>query len=228
MQSICFIALLLLALLNRSHWVDPKWPVGGLFVVVLIWLVFIVYALSKRILTQEWGGGLLFAELAFAVIPVVLIGNLLIQYSMFPVIHDVSTDIDNPPSLVAAQQQRHASHNSLDYPKANRELQSEAYPDIQPLFFKTSVEDIHRAAIEIVKEQGWYLQESSQAGVIEVYDKTALFGFVDDMVIRIELSDDDTVRVDIRSASRMGKSDLGVNAKRIQRFSNALMAKFAP
>ncbi|MED5380426.1 MAG: DUF1499 domain-containing protein, partial [Pseudomonadota bacterium] len=51
----------------------------------------------------------------------------------------------------------------------------------------------------------------------EATDTTAWFGFKDDVVIRLTAKSDDTL-VDIRSKSRVGKSDLGKNAERIETF----------
>ena len=57
---------------------------------------------------------------------------------------------------------------------------------------------------------------------IEAIDTSLLFGFKDDVVIRVT-SQADGSRVDVRSLSRVGGSDFGVNAKRVNNF----MAKLA-
>ena len=54
-------------------------------------------------------------------------------------------------------------------------------------------------------------------GRIEATDTTFWFGFKDDVVIRISKSDKGS-QLDIRSVSRVGKSDVGTNAKRIRKF----------
>jgi uncharacterized protein (DUF1499 family) len=58
-------------------------------------------------------------------------------------------------------------------------------------------------------------------GRLEGVDTTLLYGFKDDMVVRIQESPQGT-RVDVRSKSRVGRSDLGVNAKRIRTFLTKL------
>ena len=44
------------------------------------------------------------------------------------------------------------------------------------------------------------------------------FGFKDDFIVRLSSSEDELVRVDVRSKSRVGKSDLGDNAARVREF----------
>ncbi|NIN34131.1 MAG: DUF1499 domain-containing protein, partial [Gammaproteobacteria bacterium] len=56
-------------------------------------------------------------------------------------------------------------------------------------------------------------------GIIEAYDTSRIFGFVDDIVIRVSRQGSGS-RVDIRSVSRLGKGDLGANALRISHFIN--------
>lgn len=60
--------------------------------------------------------------------------------------------------------------------------------------------------------------ENGQCGcrslIIEATDTTFWFGFKDDVIIRIT-GDTMSCRVDMRSVSRVGMSDVGVNADRI-------------
>ena len=58
--------------------------------------------------------------------------------------------------------------------------------------------------------------------MIEAYDTTTFFGFVDDVVIRIQ-RDEQMTLLDARSKSRVGMSDIGKNAERL----NALIAGIA-
>jgi len=65
---------------------------------------------------------------------------------------------------------------------------------------------------------GWKIVDAEKGeGRIEATDRTFWFGFTDDIVIRI-IPNGAGSRIDVRSASRVGKSDLGVNAKRIRAF----------
>jgi uncharacterized protein (DUF1499 family) len=76
-------------------------------------------------------------------------------------------------------------------------------------------------ALELARQMGWEIVAADAAtGRIEATDTTRWFGFKDDVVIRIENSADGS-RMDIRSKSRVGRSDVGANAARIREFTRA-------
>jgi uncharacterized protein (DUF1499 family) len=62
------------------------------------------------------------------------------------------------------------------------------------------------------------------AGRIEANETTRWFRFTDDVVIRVA-PDGAGSRVDVRSVSRVGRSDFGVNAGRIRAYTAALKAR---
>jgi uncharacterized protein (DUF1499 family) len=75
----------------------------------------------------------------------------------------------------------------------------------------------------IAMEMGWsVVAYVPDMGVLEATDTTLWFGFVDDITVRVVALDKGGVEVDVRSVSRIGRSDLGKNADRIQRFLQAL------
>jgi len=77
----------------------------------------------------------------------------------------------------------------------------------------------------IVSDRGWKLVSiNRQDGRIEATEKLAWFGFKDDVVFRVTETDEGT-RVDMRSKSRIGRSDVGVNADRISQFLSDLEAQ---
>ncbi len=143
-----------------------------------------------------------------------------------PPIHDITTDTDNPPEFEAAKALRAPSDNPLDYAGAAiARQQFEAYPDIQPLILRLPADRVFTATENVVKAQGWQITAIERAGGrIEAVDTTKLFGFKDDIVIRVAPQAGGT-RVDVRSASRVGKSDVGENAKRIRKFLDDLSLK---
>ena len=143
-----------------------------------------------------------------------------------PVIHDVTTDTEDPPLFDAIVAIRGDTSNPLEY--RGPELaatQRAAYPDIQPLVVgrpSDEVLDMSRAAAE---ELGWEIVAVDPAGgLLEATDTTYWFGFKDDVAVRLRPVGDDTTRVDVRSISRVGGGDLGANAARIRRFLEALTA----
>lgn len=150
------------------------------------------------------------------------------QYRMareLPAIHDITTDTTNPPRFKAVLALRGDSANRLDYGEAVSELQLEAYPDIQPLATALSRSEAFDAALVVAIKMGWRIVNSSPTeGYIEAVDTTRWFGFQDDVVVRLTSTKSGT-RVDVRSASRVGVSDVGKNADRIRRYLNNLRSR---
>ena len=143
-----------------------------------------------------------------------------------PVIHDITTDLVNPPQfqpdVLALRAAAHAA-NSTTYAGASiAALQEKAYPDIRPMTFDLPVAKVFEAALRTAEALGWKpISDDPRTGIIEASDTTFWFGFTDDVVIRVEPSGRGT-RLDIRSESRVGESDLGKNAQRIRAFRAAL------
>lgn len=141
----------------------------------------------------------------------------LFQGAGAPLIHDISTDLSNPPEFIKAPSLRKPSDNSLKYQTANIPQQQQAYPELNSLISSLSVPAAQKRAYKIASEMGWLVYYQND-GHLEAEARSFWFGFVDDVAIRIQASDDGSI-IDLRSASRTGKGDLGVNAKRIKAFS---------
>ncbi len=140
-----------------------------------------------------------------------------------PMIHDITTDTKNPPTFRALAAARRQAPNRVDHPgDTAARLQRKAYPDVQPLRVDHPPADVLAAARRAARSRGWTVAATdTPAGRLEAVDRTFWFGFHDDVVVRaVEV--DGSTRVDVRSASRVGKSDLGTNARRIHRFLSAL------
>jgi len=65
---------------------------------------------------------------------------------------------------------------------------------------------------QIVEELGGKIAVASDEYIAATFE-SSLFGFIDDVECRLEPSKE---RIQIRSASRVGHSDLGVNRKRVE------------
>jgi len=147
----------------------------------------------------------------------------------YPAIHDISTDTDNPPRFVRVLSLRAGAVNSAEYgrskdmtPEKLARLQHRAYPDITPLHLDASPEAVFKQALAAVKSMGWKLVDAdNQAGRIEATATTFWFRFKDDIVIRIR-PDGTGTRLDARSVSRVGKGDVGTNARRLRKFLNIM------
>tara|TARA_R110000868_G_scaffold63367_8_gene191388 strand:+ start:2379 stop:3122 length:744 start_codon:yes stop_codon:yes gene_type:complete len=147
-----------------------------------------------------------------------------------PQIHDISTDLANPPQFVAIVPLRAEAPNSLDRaePADLAEQQAKAYPALAPVALDALPGKTFEAARDVVNDMGWELVSAApDAGLIEATATTSLLHFKDDVAIRITETDAGGSIVDVRSVSRVGMSDLGANAARIDAFSAALKAKLA-
>ena len=135
----------------------------------------------------------------------------------YPYIHDISTDTLNPPDFVIVDQLRAADDHSIEYDGLEvAELQVKAYPDIKTLVIDGDIEKHLQSAENVLNDMNLdIVSVDIESGRIEAVATSFLFGFKDDMVIRMTETDGAQVAVDVRSKSRVGKSDLGQNAKRI-------------
>jgi uncharacterized protein (DUF1499 family) len=141
-----------------------------------------------------------------------------------PPIHDITTDLVNPPKFVAILPLRADAPNPAEYQGEEvASQQREAYPELQTQKYQQTAEQVFDAALAAVRSMGLEVVSSDKTlGLIEAYDTTTFFGFVDDVVIRIQ-SDGQMTMLDARSKSRVGMSDIGKNAERL----NALIAGVA-
>jgi uncharacterized protein (DUF1499 family) len=136
-------------------------------------------------------------------------------------IHDVSTDADDPPQFIALRDLRLKCENGVDYSGLKGEQHHQQHPHIAPAAFHQSPAVIFHAALAAASTMGWAIAAEVEAeGRIEATATTRLLRFKDDVVIRIRAfgTTGDGALLDIRSASRVGSSDLGANAKRIHMF----------
>ncbi|MEH6355625.1 MAG: DUF1499 domain-containing protein [Marinobacter sp.] len=169
-------------------------------------------------LCHRWGAAL--TGLAAAVLAVTMIAmpvQMKQRAQTVPPIHDITTDMDNPPAFVALARAREAAPNAVDYPGIDTARQQRAaYPMLAPITLTVPIEQVQTATRDLIAARGWQLAEASPT-TLEATATTRWFGFKDDVVIRLT-DTSNGVLVDMRSASRLGKSDLGTNAERIQDF----------
>ena len=140
-----------------------------------------------------------------------------------PPIHDISTDLINPPKFEAIAPLRADAPNPVEYAgEATAKQQRGAYPDLKTLSYAQSQSELVKATEQAVNNLGWELVNSdADKGIIEATDSTMWFGFKDDVVVRVTDNGNEHL-LDIRSKSRVGGSDLGKNAERIHNFINEL------
>ena len=134
-----------------------------------------------------------------------------------PYINDITTDTENPPQF--SQPRTYERHFA--------ELQRLGYPDLQSLELALPPAQAFARAREAAQALGWEVVAADQgAARIEAVATTFWFGFEDDIAVRIVPTATGS-RVDVRSRSRVGRSDLGANASRIRTFFAALKGSLA-
>lgn len=143
-----------------------------------------------------------------------------------PVIHDITTDTEDPPLFDAIVAIRGDTSNPLEYRGSElAATQRAAYPDIQPLVVGRPSDEVLDMSRAVAEELGWEIVAVDPVGgLLEATDTTYWFGFKDDVAVRLRPVGGDATRVDVRSISRVGGGDLGANAARIRRFVEGLQA----
>ncbi|MAK81717.1 MAG: hypothetical protein CMJ17_07540 [Phenylobacterium sp.] len=233
------------------------------------------WRLGLGVLIVQWGPRLLIAALVIAlialvatlvrsprtgwraalvalIIPVLGFGYLAYvrsQSANIPPIHDVTTNVDDPPvyseamiALRTAEEANPVAEFSAPLtslpayqgprfaPLAGKSLGQVgqgAYPELVTLVTTTAPADAFAAAEAEARAQGWTIVSADAgAGVIEATAETFWFGFKDDVVIRVRPAEAGSA-IDMRSTSRVGLSDLGANAARIEAYMTALSSRLA-
>jgi uncharacterized protein (DUF1499 family) len=144
-----------------------------------------------------------------------------------PAIHDLSTDLADPPAFDALVAIRKAdgAQNPPEYAGDDTAAaQRNAFPDLQTLALAAPPDTVYAAAERVAQDLGWEIVARDTArGMIEATDTTSWFRFKDDVVIRVTARDGGSA-VDVRSKSRVGRGDMGTNAQRIRLFLDRLEA----
>ncbi len=142
-----------------------------------------------------------------------------------PYIHDITTDVQNPPAFSVVKTLRKEGEHPVEYdgPEVAAQ-QQKAYPDLIPLTVTAEKDKVFKAAEAALRSMKLEVVDANAGeGRIEATDTSLLFGFKDDMVVRI-VTEGAGTKVDVRSKSRVGRSDVGQNAKRIRDFLQRLKA----
>ena len=141
-----------------------------------------------------------------------------------PPIHDATTDLADVPQFEA-----------IALPEDNlRGLENEAewvalhevgYPQLRSVVIDRTVEQTILDAEQVAKDRGWTIRAvDPEQGRLEATVYASYIKFEDEVVIRARADGADRTLVDMRSTSRVGIGDLGVNAQRIHDFLEDLAA----
>ena len=172
-----------------------------------------------------WRGGIAISAIAAVTLGLIALWlplSWLQRARSVPPIHDITTDTSNPPTFQAIVPLRADAPNTLDYDPATAEQQRRAYADVAAVTLPEPPAAAFERALAAAEGAGWQIvARDPAAGRIEATDTTFWFGFKDDVVIRLTPAGAGT-RVDVRSVSRVGRSDVGANADRIRAYLAAI------
>src|ERR1700735_5299076 len=160
-----------------------------------------------------------------------LIGCVLIAYPAYvglkayklPAIYDITTDPIDPPRFDAIARLRPRDANPVTYAGLyTAEQQRTAYSDIEPYMTSVSPQEAYDAAMKVITKRKWHVVDARppqgtapRDGLIEAIARTPILGFRDDVAVRVRATQQGA-RIDVRSASRYGRHDLGANAARVR------------
>lgn len=152
-------------------------------------------------------------------IPVIGLSMQASKAKSLPFIHHVSTDTINPPKFQSIVALRGEGSNPLAYDTEKlAPLQKAAYPKVKSIVSGLNHEQAFIRAVDIAESLGWeVVAKNAEQGLIEAVDTTLLWAFKDDVVIRVQATTTGS-KIDLRSISRIGGTDLGANAKRVETF----------
>jgi uncharacterized protein (DUF1499 family) len=222
--ALCVVAILLAGLGHRLGWWDYRvgltilrwgaWTGLGAAIASLLGL-----AAPGR---GRWlaAGGVLVGALVFG-----LPWSVQQRRPEGPPMHDITTDMANPPAYVAILPLRRNAPNKAEYEGATAAAaQRKAHPEIGPAVLPLPPASAFERSLQAARALGWEIVAAVPAeGRIEATDTTLLFGFKDDVVIRV-VAEGAGSRVDVRSASRVGRSDFGTNARRVRTYLDRLQS----
>ena len=155
------------------------------------------------------------------------IGNQVRTARSVPAIHDVTTNLEDPPLFYRLQIRKdnletvpvegRPDLERLAPQERWRALHREAYGDIATIQVPWDVPETVRRARALAADRGWQIVSTDERGIVEATATSLFFRFKDDVVIRVRPAEGGS-KVDMRSISRVGVSDVGVNAARVRAF----------
>jgi hypothetical protein len=160
---------------------------------------------------------------------VLYLGNLVRIAKSVPAIHDVATDLDDVPQFTRLAVRADNLQNIPDEDKAElkalppeerwKAVHRAHYGDLRTIRLAAPPAEAVRRAAALARERGWDTAlVDDKAATVEATDTSTFFRFKDDVVVRVRPAPGGGSLVDMRSISRVGGSDVGMNAKRVRAF----------
>lgn len=199
------------------------WLLPGSGVVALIgFSLAVVFGFSRWRNPAKKGASLALLAVVLCLAVMGTLGYWYDEAQQYPPIHDISTDTENPPAFRAIVPLRTDAPNDTTYGDQEKaDTQREHYADIQTLYLDVDYSEAFDRALRAAEQRPWeeIVTADKEAGLIEAWDKLPWFGFIDDVVIRVDTAETaERTKIDVRSVSRLGQGDIGVNAHRIREY----------
>jgi uncharacterized protein (DUF1499 family) len=216
-------------LIARTKAFDAPAGVAVVGAAIALACIAVLFAATAAVIiwkTGRNGAGSMIAAFVFAGLVLGYPAFLSGQALRLPLLNDVSTDINDPPEFSLSRNALAARDNSTPerVSAVVRQAQRKAYPDVRPIFLDADAGEAYQLVLKAVAMARWRIVEQTPPGGrlgighIDAIDRTLVLGLPLDITIRIRPLADQT-RVDIRSVSRYGRHDFGVNAKRIAKLA---------
>jgi hypothetical protein len=213
---------------------------GPVPTVPFLWLLLIVAGLALLALllaavgfTRLWqrgdrGGRSSVRATLIAILVLLPFGFAAWRFVTLPQLADVSTDTADPPAFFVAPGLRTAEMNPLrPWSEPEPGVQAEAYPTVTGRRYTLPLDRMQEMVAAAAEDLGWRpegqatLSPNGREATMELAAPSLVFGFVSDVAVRV-VDEGETSYVDVRSASRYGRHDLGDNAAKITRFLDDL------
>jgi len=229
------IAVAIIGVLAARGGLDPTEVyaiLGSSFAIACIAILCAGAAVAVIWQTGRKGAGVLLVGLLAAALLLAYPGYLAVQAIRLPVLNDISTDLDDPPAFSRSRAALTARDNQMPDSSSvdERHLQKQAYPNVQPILLDLDADETYKAVLKVAAARKWKIIDQtppggrSGLGHVDVVARGLVLGLPDDITIRIAPQAGQT-RVDVRAVSRIGRHDFGENARRIQKFTDALEAE---
>lgn len=227
--GICLIPILLLSpLAYKAGAIDLMASLGGVMLAVaggalnlVAMLGLVAFFVIKKV---PFSKAALAVTALCSIVPIVALSPHMSKAQAVPPIHDITTNPIDPPEFHEVVKRRIYAANDLAFGDADHTaedmeaLHAEYYPYLETKVVSMSPAEAIDRSRAVLEEMGLEIINVSESlGVVEATDTTFWFGFKDDLVVRVRSEADRSI-IDVRSVSRVGQSDLGVNAERIKGF----------
>ncbi|KRD96220.1 hypothetical protein ASE63_12310 [Bosea sp. Root381] len=225
--SLAVLLLAFLAFRTGEPSLERLAPIAAAYVFVLLALLLSLLAFARIWQSGHRGVGMASGAFVLCVVMLVPAAYAGFQLVTLPALADVSTDIDDPPAFSRSRVALEARAGRVppDVAPLRRRVQRQAYPKAVPIVLEVPAEIAFDIARRAALARGWQVLESSRpggrsgSGRIEAVARSRIFHISEDITIRVRPRADGS-RIDIRSASRLGPHDLGINAARIAAFAD--------